>query len=318
MYISAPTLDDLLLKIYQRLLKSKIHIISSRGATLEIPGVLLQLTNPRARLSRTEKRGKTLFSCLGELMWYLAKTNKLKFITYYIRRYEEFSDDMRTVYGGYGPRLFKFNGINQVKNVIGLLKKRPHTRQAVIQLFDAEDLMEEHKDIPCTCTLQFMIRNGKLHMVTHMRSNDAFLGLPHDVFAFTMLQEIIARSVNVEVGKYKHSVGSLHLYEENLNDAKQYIEEGLQSKIAMPAMPKGNPFPSIRKLLQAEKKLRNGIDVEIDKLPLAPYWADLARLLLVFKHVKEGKLMEIKSVNSQMSSSTYHDYIRRKQTPKNP
>jgi thymidylate synthase len=37
-------------------------------------------------------------------------------------------------------------------------------------------------------------------MVTTMRSNDAYLGLPHDVFCFTMLQEIIARSLGREIG----------------------------------------------------------------------------------------------------------------------
>ena len=43
-------------------------------------------------------------------------------------------------------------------------------------------------------------------MLTYMRSNDAYWGLPHDVFAFTMLQEILARSLTLELGTYKHAV----------------------------------------------------------------------------------------------------------------
>jgi len=40
--------------------------------------------------------------------------------------------------------------------------------------------------------MQFMVRRRRLHLLTNMRSNDAFIGLPHDIFAFTMLQEIMA------------------------------------------------------------------------------------------------------------------------------
>ena len=175
-------------------------ISTSRGKTSEIIGALLLLKNPLARISRTETKG-TPFSALGELIWYLSKTNNLDFISYYIPKYIEESEDGKTIYGGYGPRLFNFHDkFNQVEIVIDLLRRKPSTRRAVIQLFDAEDIVEKRIEIPCTCTLQFMIRNNKLHMFTSMRSNDAFLGLPHDIFTFTLFQEIIARTLNVELG----------------------------------------------------------------------------------------------------------------------
>jgi thymidylate synthase len=197
MYITARTLDDLLRRVFEKLLTGKDRIKSIKGANTELTGVLLKITQPRARLSRTEIKG-TLFSCLGELLWYLAKTNALEFVAFYLPKYEKSSDDGKTIYGGYGPRLFCMDEANdQVANVTSLLRKKPGTRQAVIQLFKATDIIEEHKDVPCTCTLQFMIRGQRLHMFTNMRSNDAFLGLPHDVFAFTMLQEIVARTLNL-------------------------------------------------------------------------------------------------------------------------
>ena len=54
-------------------------------------------------------------------------------------------------------------------------------------------------------------------------------GPDHDVFAFTMLQEIMARSLGVEVGTYKHAVGSLHLYEDDRQKAQQFDSRGLQA-----------------------------------------------------------------------------------------
>ena len=104
MYLKATTLDDLLRHVFTKLLRVKTRINSSRGKVTESRAVLLQITNPRARLSRTETKG-TLFSCLGELLWYLAKTNDLGFISYYLKDYKKYSDDDRTIYGGYGPRM---------------------------------------------------------------------------------------------------------------------------------------------------------------------------------------------------------------------
>src|SRR5437773_3913730 len=133
MYLKADTLDDLLRHVLSKLLKIPGRITTSRGDAVELTGVLLHLTNPRARLSRTEARGR-LFSALGELWWYLAKTNDLRFISYYVpKHYAKESDDGHTVYGAYGPRLFGTRGQDQVANVLSLLKDRPSSRRAVIQ-----------------------------------------------------------------------------------------------------------------------------------------------------------------------------------------
>ena len=312
MYLKETTLDDILRRVISKLLKSKNRINPTRGEATELTGVLLQITNPRARLSRTETKG-TLFSCLGELLWYLAKTNDLAFIKYYLQDYERNSDDGQTIHGGYGPRMFKMKGRhNQVGNVITLLRRKPDSRQAIIQLFDASDIAEEHKDVPCTCTLQFMIRNRCLHMFTSMRSNDAFLGLPHDIFAFTMLQEIMARTLCVELGIYKHYVGSLHLYEKHRNSARQFLDEGWQETVPMPAMPITDPWPRLRVLLTAEAAIREGKKIHIRDLNLHDYWKDLARLLQIFRYFKNTESKKIAQVRRSMSTRVYDPYIEQK------
>ena len=212
MRFEAETLDDALLRLYPELLSRASNVSASRGDNTEILGVLIEIAIPRARLSRSETRGK-LFSSFGELLWYLTGGNQLDFIEPYIRRYRDESEDGLTVYGGYGRRLFQQRGHNQIQNVIELLRARPTSRRAVIQLFNAEDIAAEYSEIPCTTTLQFFVREDMLHLIVTMRSNDAYIGLPHDVFCFTMLQEIVARSLNREIGSYRHFVGSMHLYD---------------------------------------------------------------------------------------------------------
>lgn len=307
MFLKAGTLDDLLRQVFKKLLNDGELIRPSRGRAREITGVLLKLDNPRARLSRTESKGK-LFSALGELLWYLAKTNGLAFINYYLSAYAEESDDGETVYGGYGPRLFDMRGHDQVANVISTLRNSSSSRRAVIQLFDAADLAKRRIEIPCTCTLQFMIRRRRLHMFTYMRSNDAYLGLSHDVFAFTMLQEIIARSLDVQLGTYSHAVGSLHLYERHRKQAEQYLKEGWQSTSAMPRMPAGDPWPAIALLVQAERALRTTTPINTFGA-LRPYWQDIVRLLQIFCLSTNRKAAAVKRLQSQMSTTIYDVYI---------
>lgn len=304
------TLDDVMHEAIEAIINYGERIRASKGETRELTGVLIEITDPRARLSRTETRGKP-FSCLGEFCWYLAKTNALDFISYYIPEYDK-SAEGSIIYGGYGPRFFCHRGIDQVENVITLLRRKTSSRQAVIQLFDATDIVGEHKDIPCTCTLQFMIRQGVLNMVTYMRSNDVYLGLPHDVFSFTLLQEIIARTLSVEPGSYKHFVGSLHLYDTNVDAACQYLDEGWQSTIPMPTMPIGDPWRAIDFLRHAESAIRTGDSPNIVSMDyLEPYWADLVRLLQVFRYKKEHNASGIRALRGELSSNVYYPFVDR-------
>ena len=306
MHIARETLDDVLLALYPALLASTNLVSTTRGETRELVGVLLEIKHPRARLSRTETRGKP-FSCLGELLWYLSKDNRLDFIKYYLRRYAEDSEDGVRVHGGYGPRLFAQRGHNQIRNIIELLHSKPDTRRAVVQMFNAEDLAAPHIEIPCTTTLQFLVRDGRLHMLTTIRSNDAYMGLPHDVFCFTMLQEIIARSLGREVGIYKHFAGSMHLYESNADSVRDYIGEAVQARIEMPPMPQEDPWPSIEKLLEAERQIRSGGEIDAATCGVAPYWADLIRLLKIFAARDDST--RIDALKSAMSFKRYGSYI---------
>jgi thymidylate synthase len=63
--LMADTLDDLLLKVFSKILRNGERVKASKGWNRELSGVVLELKNPLARLSRTETKG-TVFSCLGD------------------------------------------------------------------------------------------------------------------------------------------------------------------------------------------------------------------------------------------------------------
>lgn len=313
MYLTADSLDDLLFKVYKRILARGTAIKPSKGNARETSGMLLKLSAPRVRLSRSESRG-LLFSCLGELLWILAGSNRLDFIQHYIPGYDEFSDDKKTIYGAYGPRLFGKTPNNQVARVIQLLKDKRDSRQAVLQLFDRTDTLESHKDVPCTCTLQFMVRDSRLHMLTSMRSNDAWLGLPHDVFTFTMIQELVAQSVGIELGGYKHAVGSLHLYDADHDKALRFLSEGWQTHRPMPPMPKGDPWASVKSLVAFEKKVRTGHGaIPTPPETMDPYWEDLATLLTIHKAgLVPNNQPEIRRLRRRIHDDVYSTYIKKR------
>jgi thymidylate synthase len=292
-YVSVDHIDKLLTAVYTKLLSSDAQnttVISTKGTSTEVFGALLEITNPRARLSRSENRS-IVFSALGELSWYLASDDSLKFITYYLgRRYADFSDDGVTVNGAYGKRIFGASQPTQWTRVMSLLKKRPGSRNGVIQIFANDDAERSSADIPCTCTLHFAVRNQKLHLHAHMRSNDAWIGMPHDIFAFTMLQEIAALELGCELGSYHHSVASLHLYDDNefgpsRTLAQAYLDEGIHEEKSMPPMPPNDPWADIRQLLKAESEYRHG-NLSYQPETSEPYWSDLSRLFQIYGMLK--------------------------------
>jgi thymidylate synthase len=268
----------------------------------------------RARLSRSENRGKP-FSALGELLWYLAGSDKLEFIQPYVPRYSEDAVE-GIIHGAYGPRLLAMRGaINKFENVTHLLRKRPTSRRAVIQLFSAEDIATEHKEIPCTTTIQFFLRDNQLYLSTTMRSNDAYWGLPHDVFCFTMLQEMMACRLEAGLGEYFQYVGSMHIYDDFVEAARNYIAEGHQKSVEMPTMPAGDPFELVQKLLEAESRIRRNEKLVAAEVFAEPYWADLIRLLQVFW--ASGQSERLDELKGEFDCPIYRTYLegRRNMSP---
>ncbi|QSZ50247.1 thymidylate synthase [Arthrobacter sp. D5-1] len=307
-HLLAETIDDLMQEAYELVLNDGLEIRPSKGPAKELFGVLLELENPRARVSRSQRREK-IFSALGELLWYLSGSDDSTQISHYVRYYEDpgLSIDGH-VTGAYGPRLMSFDGVNQIDRVIQTLRQKPDSRNALIQLFDHEDT----DNAPCTLAIQFVVREGHLTVMTSMRSNDLYLGLPHDIFAFTMIQEIVARSLSVKVGRYFHSVGSLHLYEKHYRAAREYQDEGWHLNVDMPSMPAGDPWPAIRHLIRTEEEIRTASHVEIDSidLPPEPYWRDLSLLLYAHKLILEKRLGDLVPIKEALDSPYFRTIIQ--------
>ena len=248
-----------------------------------------ELDNPIERVVYSQERKINLTFQFAEFLWYMSGSASLAFIGYYASNMRKYSADGLTLQGtAYGSKLCKClsNGKTQLETVVELLKTSPDTKRAVIQIFDAEELSDtENIDVSCTLCLQFLIRNGRLNCIAFMRANDMYVGMSSDVFSFTMIQEYIARRLNIEVGTYFHVVGSSHIYEVNFEKAKNVVASGKAFEtygLSFPPMPVSDLETSLQTVLYYEKALRlNDIQLSneaISKLSLDSYWKDVIRL----------------------------------------
>ena len=191
------------------------HIQGSRDGDVvgEIIGAVTIIEDPTRGIVQSDIRKMPMRYAVGELMWYLSGSNRVSDISQYSKVWETLSDDGEHVNSAYGYRIFHQFGFNQWEHVKKLLRADPLSRQAVIHIKDPNPGYT--RDMPCTVSLQFFIRENKLYMITNMRSNDIWMGFPYDVFSFTALQVKMAMELGVEIGTYTHIAGSLHLYKRN-------------------------------------------------------------------------------------------------------
>ena len=283
MIIEGRYLDEIMRRLYTELSRSTDTFEASKGKGQDLLGPKIVLKDPRARISATATRGR-LISALAEFCWYMAGSADLDFIRFYIREYPP-AGVMGALDEAYGPRIMgtgEFGrSFNQIERVIDRLRRKPDTRRAVISILEPGDLEPGKAEAPCTIALQFVRRRERLHLVAMMRSNDAYLGFPHDVYCFTMIQELVARSLGIQVGEYHHFATSLHLYEHDQDKVSAYLDEGFQSPtFAMPKMPSGCQLANLRAFLDTEQSIRNGTIAAAAQIKLPEYWRDLALVLL--------------------------------------
>jgi thymidylate synthase len=195
-------------------------IRSSRaGPTREILHAALTLRNPRERWVTARQPALNIAFALAELVWILSGRNDAKFLTYFNRSLSRFAGGGTLLHGAYGDRLRHRFGLDQLDQAYQALRANPESRQIVLQIWDARaDLPDStgrprDPDIPCNTQSILKVRDQRLEWLQIMRSNDVYLGVPHNLIQFTFLQEVMAGWLEIEPGHYHHISDSLHLYE---------------------------------------------------------------------------------------------------------
>lgn len=213
--------------------------VSPRGMrTKELLNTSMLVRNPVDRLVTNPGRHLNVAFAIFEWVAVMAGVDDVAYFKNFVSSYGDYSSDGITLDGAYGRRLNPLpatleytdmetgsivdtrhvGGYSAIQRVIDKLLSDRDTRQAVMAFYDQEDLNGlGGKNTPCTLTMQFLLREDKLHGIVNMRSNDLVRGTCNDVVTFTMILEYVARHIRAELGQMVINAGSLHIYERDFD-----------------------------------------------------------------------------------------------------
>lgn len=192
--------------------------------TLEIPQRTMEV-NMRQPVLRVSERCLNYKFMAAEAFWILSGDDRVESIAPYNSRIKDFSDDGERFFGAYGPKIK-----DQLQYVVEKLLDDRDSRQAGLTIW--RENPPQTKDVPCTVAIFFSIRGAKLNEHVFMRSSDVWLGVPYDVFNFSMLGHLVCGLLNEQMssgvrilpGKLYLTAASSHLYETNWEDARRCFD----------------------------------------------------------------------------------------------
>jgi thymidylate synthase len=186
---------------------------------------------PRVRFINFAARKLNLPYIKKEFLWYL-RANKYDLeILEHASMWKGLVNGKR-INSNYGQYIFNasFTGCSQFENVLNILGSDKDSRRASMTILNSSHLLDtESKDVPCTYALNFRIRENKLKMTVHMRSQDSVFGMGNDAPCFSLIHEMVYVAVRdayypyLEMGEYHHFADSFHLYERHFKMAEEIV-----------------------------------------------------------------------------------------------
>lgn len=174
---------------------------------------------------------KTIQKAIDEVLWiWQRKSNKIEDLNSHI--WDQWAGEDGTIGKAYGYQLgkkYQFktkDGIqlmDQVDYVLYLLKNAPSSRRIMTNLFNHEELKEMNLE-PCAYSTQWLVKQGKLHLILNQRSQDMLAANGWNVMQYAALQYMFAQVSELEVGTLTHNIGDCHIYDRHIPAVKKLIE----------------------------------------------------------------------------------------------
>ena len=139
----------------------------------------------------------------------------------------------------YGAQWRNFNGVDQLSEIINLIKYQPQSRRMILSAWNPSEINNMALP-PCHTLIQFYVSNDKLSLQLYQRSGDIFLGIPFNIASYALLLEMVAQVTNLKVGEFIHTIGDAHIYSNHIDQLK------LQLKREFRPLPKLKLNPEIK------------------------------------------------------------------------
>jgi thymidylate synthase len=135
--------------------------------------------------------------------------------------WKQVADPDGFINSNYGWCIFSPENEHQYEHCRAELMASPHSRRAVMiytrPTMWYDFMFNGRSDFMCTNTVQYMIRDDKLHTVVQMRSNDVVYGYKNDYAWQKHVQDKLAADLGIATGDIVWQCGSLHVYERHFD-----------------------------------------------------------------------------------------------------
>lgn len=172
----------------------------------------------------------------AELCWiWNGLTNTDYLHKYNCKIWDEWADENGELGPVYGYQLRHFGGtsginngmgIDQLKNIIELLKNNPSSRRIMASYWNPIDLPNMRLE-PCHYGFQCEVHKENnieyLNLKFNMRSVDSFLGMPQDILLYATILYLLCAECNLKPGYLIGTFGDTHLYANHMGVARDYL-----------------------------------------------------------------------------------------------
>ena len=177
-------------------------------------------------------------SVVRELLWYLKGETHIRNLREHTKIWDAWSSEEKNweigkMYGYQWVKWEKFKEkedgsiekiyINQIKEVINLIKNNPDSRRMVVTAWNPS-VLDEIALPSCHAFFIFNVCNGKLNCHLTQRSGDIALGIPFNLACYATLTQMIAQETNLELGEFSHYINDAHIYEDHIDGLKEQIQ----------------------------------------------------------------------------------------------
>lgn len=190
-------------------------------------------------------------SLLREVLWYLSGENHIRNLGQYTKIWDAWADEdgnLETAYGYYWRHFpsaqknkngeWEVREVDQIKYVIDEINRNPNSRRLVVSAWEPGNATSS-KLPPCHYSFVFNVNSGKLNCHLTQRSGDLALGIPFNLAAYSLLTQVIAQQVGLELGEFAHTIVDAHIYigEKGTENEKYDHLEGLKEQLTREPLP---------------------------------------------------------------------------------
>ena len=197
-----------------------------------------------------------LKSIIYELLWFINGETNIKYLKENgVKIWDAWADkngDLGPVYGSQW-RNWNNEKIDQISNLIELIKNNPNSRRMLVSAWNPSVLPDTNKGFdenimngkaalpPCHAFFQFYVSNKKLSCQLYQRSADIFLGVPFNIASYALFTHMIAHVCKLDVGDFVHTFGDAHIYNNHID----------QIQLQLSRSPRKLPILNIKRIVNS-------------------------------------------------------------------